>query len=772
MKSFYYFFLLILTFVSSCKIKEAEPAQVPLKLWYESPAENWNEALPIGNGSLGAMIYGIPEKEKIVLNEETIWTGHKIYDRDKKDGHKYIRKVQSLLMDGKYVEAEKLAREKILTDRLESGMMTNQMLANFFIEMVGVEGYTNYKRELDLNNSIATVSFEKEGIHYFREAFSSYPDKVMVFRFGADKPRKINLKAWIERTENTKIEIIDNSIVFSEHVGNGDGVKFASVLNFEVSGGKLSEDDGKIKIENASQVIVRVVAASDYREGEPMAICGERLKTVMSVTYDKLLRFHVDDYKKLFDRVKFQITENDGNDLPTNLRLDNVKNGSEDDYLTQLLYQYGRYLLISSSRPGSLPANLQGIWVDGFDPPWNADYHININIQMNYWLSELTNLTECHVPFLEFIGTLREMGRLTAKETYGCKGFVAHHTTDPWGMTACFGDPEYGMWPLGAAWSCQHLFTHYEFTGDKKFLGEYAYPIMKEAAEFFVDLMVVDPKSGMLLSGPSISPENRFITKDGQVATMNMAPSMDREIITDLFQNCISACEILGIDEEFKQDLQNKLTKIPPLVVASDGRLMEWVEEFKEEDPGHRHVSHLFGLHPSNQITQQHTPQLFEAAKKTLEHRLANGGGHTGWSRAWMISFWARLKETEKAYGNLLVLQQKCLLGNLFDTHPPFQIDGNFGYVSGVTEMLIQSHAGEIELLPTLPSAWKDGEIKGIKAKGGFEIGMKWENGTLSQVEITSLLGNPCKIRYKNEIKEFQTEVGKVLQLNSELVEI
>ncbi len=766
---FHFLTYVVALLLISCSGKVDKTVKAPLKLWYETPAENWNEALPIGNGSLGAMIFGNPVKEKIVLNEETIWTGHKMYDRDKKDGHKYIREVQALLMEGKYIEAERLASDKIMAERFPTGTMTNQMLGNLFIESEGLEGFTNYKRSLDLNNSIATVTYEKGGVNFFREAFSSYPDKVMVFRFGADKPKKISFKAWVERNENTKIEIKDNSIIFSEHVGNGDGVKFASVLNFEVSGGKISEEGGKIKVEEASQVIIRVVAESDFRGGDPLGICGERLKTVMSVAYDKLLRFHVEDYKGLFDRVSFKITENDGEDLPTNLRLENVKNGVEDDYLTQLLYQYGRYMLISSSRPGSMPANLQGIWVDGFKPPWNSDYHININIQMNYWLAELTNLTECHIPFLEYIGSLREMGRLTAKETYGCGGFVAHHTSDIWGFTACFGKPQYGMWPLGAAWSCQHLFTHYEFTKNKEFLRDYAYPVMKEAAEFFVDLMVEDPKTGYLLSGPSISPENRFLTKDGQVATMNMAPSMDRAIITELFQNCIASAKILNIDDGFRAQLQTMLEKIPPQEVGSDGRLMEWVEEFEEPEPGHRHISHLYSLHPSNQITKQKSPDLFEAAKKTLEHRLANGGGHTGWSRAWIINFWARLLEAEKAYENVLALQRKSLLANLFDNHPPFQIDGNFGYVSGITEMLLQSHAGEIVLLPSLPKAWQSGEIKGIKAKGGFELDIKWDKGKLSEAKIKSTFGNPCKLNYNGKLKELELEAGESILLDSNL---
>ena len=762
----------LLLFLIACSQNKQITDTPDLKLWYTQPAAKWVEALPVGNGSLGGMIFGIPGQEKIVLNEESIWTGHTVYDADKKDGHKYIRTIQQMLFEGKYTEAEQMITDKLMAGRPPSGSRANQMLGDLYIDSKNMEGYTNYRRELDLNNSVVSTTFEKDGVNYFREVFSSYPDQVMVIRYGADKPGKISFTSWFQRDSRTDIQVKNYTITVSEHVGNGDGVILHSIMSYEVDGGKTSVSDNKIVVDGASEVVIRIVAATDYRGKNPEEICKDRLRTAVAVPYNKLLRFHVADYRSLFNRVTFKLTGNDGEDLPTDLRLGNVKNGDEDDYLTQLEYQFGRYLLISSSRPGSLPANLQGIWVDGFSPPWNADYHININLEMNYWPAETTNLTECHVPFLEFIGKLRELGRITARETYGCRGFVVHHTTDAWHMTTCFGSPQYGMWPMGAAWACEHLFSHYEFTGDKAYLSDYAYPVMKEAATFFVDLMVKDPDTGYLESGPSISPENQFYTPDGKKASVSMGPTMDVEIISELFNNCIKASEIIGEDEAFRDTLKQKLSQMRPLQVGSDGRLLEWAHEFKEVEPGHRHISHLFGLFPSNEITRQKTPALFEAAKKTIEYRLSHGGGQTGWSRAWIINFYARLLEGNEAYQNLLVLQRNSTLTNLFDNHPPFQIDGNFGMVSGVTEMLMQSQAGEVDILPALPDAWPSGEINGIVARGGFVVSIKWAEGKLQLLEVKSKLGNPLQLHYGDIIRKFDTTKGELLKFDGTLTQV
>lgn len=784
------FSFMLLTLLSPFILAETSGNDTDSKLlclWYKSPAAQWTEALPVGNGRLGAMVFGGVNKERIQFNEDSLWTGLP-HDYSNPQAYEYLPVIRRLLFEGKQREAEKLAERTFMSIPLRQSKY--QPFGDIWIEFDDAREVKDYRRELDLNSGVTSVQYRRDGVTFRGSVFCSFPDQILVIHLTADKEETLNVSISLSSPhQESQVLANEETLVLKGRVSGYNQprtkVYYPSILTFESrlnvyeNNGNIHAEDDKLRITKADSITLILTGATSYKNhndisADPAERCEQVLSSVKG-SYKALLKRHVEDHQNLFGRVSVDLGTTEQAQKPTDDRILNFQKGN-DPQLAALLFQYGRYLLIACSRFGSQPANLQGLWNEQITPPWESKYTTNINTEMNYWPAEVCNLSECHEPLFSLIEDCAWTGQKVAKLHYDCRGWVLHHNTDLWRGAAPINASNHGIWVTGGAWLCQHMWWHYEYTLDTEFLRTRAYPVMKKTALFFVDFLIKEPTNdkGWLISGPSNSPE---------IGGLVMGPTMDHQIIRNLFSNCIDASEILDVDPEFRDKLRKLRARIAPNQIGRHGQLQEWLEDKDDPKNKHRHVSHLWGVFPGNEITKEETPEFFKAARKSLEFR---GDGGTGWSMAWKVNFWARFKDGDRAYkllNNLLRLTGSSkteysgggVYPNLFDAHPPFQIDGNFGVTSGMAEMLMQSHRQDekgdyiLELLPALPRAWPDGHIKGLCARGGFEIDIHWKNGKLAKAEILSKGGRRCIVQLSGQTIDFPTKEGKSYRLDNRL---
>ncbi len=788
--------LIILTLsVAHAVVSAALPADdSSLVMWYETPASHFTQSLPLGNGRLGMMVFGGVRKDRIVLNEESLWSGSPS-ENNRPDAHKRLPEIRRLLQQGKNDEAERLVNQTFTCKGEGSGQGRGanvpfgcyQVLGNLSIEFeTDPDSATDYRRRLDLSTALADVRYESNGVTYHRQYFTSAPDQVGVIRLTTGGGGVLTFNVRLDRPERFTTEAVANDELLMTGQLNdgrgGGGVKYAARIRVIATGGNVVTADNQVMVHDADAATILFAAETDYHGVVPRErkIDDPRVKTAKVIaaaaakSYEVLLADHIAEHRGFFDRVSISLDDDKPASrrntlLATGKRVKAFAETAEDPDLAALYFNFGRYLLIASSRPGTLAANLQGIWAEEIQTPWNGDWHLDINIQMNYWPAEVCGLGDCHVPMLGLIESLQQPGRETAKAYYNADGWVAHVITNAWGFTAPGERASWGSTVSGSAWLCEHLWEHYAFTADKEYL-RWAYPIMKGSAQFYLDMLITEPTHGWLVTAPSNSPENAFHMKNGTAAHTCMGPTVDMQILRELFGNCIAAGEILGVDEEFRENLQAKRARLAPNQIGPDGRLQEWLEPYDEPDPHHRHMSHMYGLYPYYELTPQVSPELAEAAGKSIERR--GFRGDVGWANAWKTSLYARLLDRDQAYDYLKRLIGRNAFPNLFNACWPgrtFQIDGNFGGTAGLAEMLLQSHADEIHLLPALPEEWPTGHVKGLRARGGFVVDIEWEDQMLSRVKILSEAGGICKIRYKSKVVAIKTEKGKLYILNGNL---